>query len=112
MSRRLALTILCMILLFLSFFLLIQDASPPVFSMDIFNYSIVNFVKSVEFSKAPSSSTLIHFHGCCSFFSVVRMKHIMRTGSILDSVGDTHRILFFAQMAVSMEVNPRMEVTL
>ena len=80
--------------------------------MDILNSLISKFLTSVEFSKVPSSSTLICFHRCYSFFSVVRMKRMMRTGALLDAVGNTHSILVFAQTTVRMEVKPKIEVTL
>ena len=64
-SRRTSLTILCIIMLCISLFLLIQNEYPPVVSMDIFNSSTIKLVTFVEFSKAPSSSTLIFSHGCC-----------------------------------------------
>ena len=44
--------------------------------------------------------------------SVVRTKHMMRTGDNLDAVRHTHIVLVFAHMTVIMEVNPHMEVTL
>ena len=37
---------------------------------------------------------------------------MMRIGALLDIVGYPHRILVFAQTDVSIEVKPRMEVTL
>ena len=58
LSRRPDLAIFCMLLLCLLFFPLSQDASPPVFSMDIFNSSTSKFVTSVEFSKASSQSNI------------------------------------------------------
>ena len=91
---------------------MIPDASPPVVSMDILSSSISKFVTSVEFSKAIYSSTLISFHGCCSFLSIVKMNWMMQTGDLLDSVGNTHSILVFAQTTVSMGMNTRMETTL
>ena len=112
LSISTALTILWIIMLYLSFFPLIQYASTPVVSMHILNHSTSRLVKSINFSKAPSSSTLIFFHGCCSLFSIVRMKQMMLTGAHLDEVVNTHIIIFFAHTTVSMEVNPRMEVSL
>ena len=56
--------------------------------------------------------TLPHFHGCCSFFNFVIMKQMIWTEDRVDAVGNTHIILIFAQKIVSMEENPRMEVTL
>ena len=91
-----------MLLLCLSLFTSIQDASPPVVSMDILNSSVSKFVTSIDFSKAQYSSTLIRLRGCCSFFSVVRMKRMIRTGYLLDAVGNNHRIIFFAHMTVIM----------
>ena len=64
MSRRPDLAILCMLLLWLSFFSLIQDASQPVFSMDILNDSTSKLVTSVELTKGPFSSNLISLYGC------------------------------------------------
>ena len=95
-----------------SLFPLSQDASPPVVSMNIFNSSTNKFVTSVDFSNAISSSNLTSFHGCCSFISVIRTKQMMRTGALLDAVGNTHIILEFYQTNLSMDVKPRMEVTL
>ena len=99
-------------MLCISLFSLIPDALSPVVSMDIVNSSISKFVTYVEFSKALYSSTLTRFHGCFLFVSVVRMKWMMRTGNLLDAVGNTHSILVFLQNTVSMEVKSRMEVTL
>ena len=64
LSRRHAITILCMLLLCLLLFLLRQDESPPLVSMENFNSSTNKFVTSVEFDKAPSSPTLKCLHGC------------------------------------------------
>ena len=80
--------------------------------MDILNSSISKFVTSVEFLKAPFSPTLIRLNGCCSLLSVVRMKRIIRTGALLDAVGNTYIILVFAHTTMSMKVNPQTEVTL
>ena len=112
LSRMHALTMLWMILLFISFFPLRHDASPPVSSMDIFNSSTSRLVISVEFSTVPSSSTLTILHGCCSLFYVVRMKRMMWSGDRLDAVGNNHIILVFSQTTVIMELNPQMELAL
>ena len=80
--------------------------------MHILNYSTSKLVKYDDFAKAPYISTIIRLHGCCLFFSVVRMRQMMWTGDSLDAVGNNHIIIVFAQTTVSMEVNPRMEVTL
>ena len=101
-----------MILLCLSLFQLSHDASTPVVSMGIFNSSTINLVTYVEFSKALSSSTLTRLHGCCSFFNLVRMNQMMRTGDRFDAVGNTRSNIVFSQTIVSMEVNTWMEVTL
>ena len=79
--------------------------------MDILNSSISKFVTSIEFSKAPSSSTLILLHGCCSLLSAVRMKQMMQIGGILDAVGNTHINIVFEQTTMSMEEKPWIEVT-
>ena len=100
-----------MILLCISLFLLRKDAFPPVVYMDILNSSTSKFVISVESSNALSSSNLTRLHGCCSFISVVRMKRMLRTCALLDAVGNTHRIIVFVQTNMSLEVNPRVEVT-
>ena len=94
--------ILWMLLLCVSFFPLSHDASPPVVSMDILNSSISKFVTYVDFSKAPSSSTLTWFHDYCSFFNVFRMKWMMWTGDRLDSVWNTHGVLVFSKTTVIM----------
>ena len=112
MSIRPVLTILCVLLLCLSFFLLRQYSSPPVVSVEFFILSTIKFVKSVEFYKAPYSLTLIRLHGCCSFFSVVRMKKMMRTWDLLDVVGNTHSIIVSAHTTEIMEVKTWMEVAL
>ena len=101
-----------MLMLCLSFFPLIQYASPPVVSMDILSPSISKFATYVEFAKAQSSLTLARLHVCCSLFRVVGMKLMVQTGDILDVVWNTHSILVFAQTNVIMEVNPRIEVML
>ena len=54
LSRRPTLTMLWMILLCLSFFTLIHDASLPVVSMEMLKSSTRSLVTSVEFYKAPS----------------------------------------------------------
>ena len=112
LSRGHDINILHMLLLCISSFKFIQYVSLPVVSTDILNSSISKLVTSVEFFKAPSSSTLTRLHGCCSLLSVFRKKRMMRTGACLDTVGNTHIILVFSHMTVSMEVNPWMEVTL
>ena len=80
--------------------------------MDTLNSSTSKFVTSVDFANALSSSTLTCLRGCCSSMSIVRMKRMMRTGTILGAVGNNHSILVFSKTAVIMEVKPRMEVTL
>ena len=111
LPRRPYLTILCMLLLCLSLFPLIQDASPPVVSMDILNSSTSKLVTSIDSANALSLSTLIRLDECCPLLSVVRTKRMMRTGAILDAVGNTHIIIVFAQATVRMEANTRTEVT-
>ena len=101
-----------MLLLCPSLFPLILDALPPVVSVDILNLSTSKFVTYVEFSNALSSSTLTRFHGYCLFISVVSMKRMMRIYAILDAVVNTHSIIVFVHMTVSMEVIPLMEVML
>ena len=101
-----------MLLLCLLLFLLRQDESPPLVSMENFNSSTNKFVTYVEFDKAPSSSTLTRLHGCCSLFSVISMEHIMRKGDCLDAVGNKYSLIVFSQTTVIMDVYPRMEVTL
>ena len=54
---------LCIILLFCLFFTLSYEVYPTVVSMDILNSSTRKLVTSVEFSKAPYSSTLTRLHG-------------------------------------------------
>ena len=112
MSRRADLNMLGMIILCVSLFPLSRDASPPVDSMDVLNLPTSKLVKSIEFSKASSSSALTRFHGCCLFLNIVSMKHMMWTGDFLDAVCNTHIILLFSKTKVRMEVGPRMEVTL
>ena len=80
--------------------------------MDILNLSTSKLVTSIEFSKSPSSSNIIRFHGWCSFFNVVRMKRTMQKGYNLDAVGNTRSIIVFSHKTVSMEVNPWREVIL
>ena len=80
--------------------------------MDILNSSTSKLVTSVDFSKAPYLSTLTRLHGCCSLLAVIRMKRMIHTGDFLDAVGNIHSIIFFAQTAVSMEMNPQIEFTL
>ena len=99
-------------MLYLSLSLLGQDASPPVVSMDVLNSSTSKFVTSVEFDHVLSSSTLTILNCCCSFISVFIMKRIILTGALLDAVGNTHSIIVFVHMTVSMEVIPLMEVML
>ena len=101
-----------MILFCLSLFTLSQYASPPVFYMYILNYSTSKLVTSVEFTKAPSLSNLINFHGCFSFFSFVRMMRIMRKWDSLGAVGNIYSIPVFARTEASTEANPQMEVKL
>ena len=47
----------------ISFLPMIQDAPPPVISMNILNDSISKFVSYVEFAKALYLSTLTRLHG-------------------------------------------------
>ena len=112
LSRMTYLTILCMILLYIPLLPLVQYASPQVGSMDTLNYSISKFVTYVDFSKALYSSTITRLNGCCSLFSVVRMKLMMQTGALLDAVGNNHIIIVFAQTTVRMEVKPQTKVML
>ena len=111
MPRRPDLIILCMFLFYISLFPLIQDASPPVVSIYIWNYSTSKLVTSFEVTKATSSSTITTLIGCCSFFSVVKMHWMTRTWNRLDSVCNNHTIIFFAQTIVIIEVNTWTEVT-
>ena len=111
LSRRPDLTMLWTLLLYLSFFTLVHDTSPPVVYIDFLNSSASKLVTSVDFSKAPSSSTLTCLHGCCSLLNVTGMKRVVHTRYCFDSVGNTHSVLIFSQKTVSMEVNPWMEVT-
>ena len=97
-SRRTYLNMLWIIMLCISFFPSSRDAPPLVVYMNILNSSTSKLVTSIEFSKARYSSTLTIFHGCCSSLNFVRTKRMMRTGAHL--------------YEVSMEANPRMEVTL
>ena len=96
LSKRPVLAILCILMFRLSLFPFIQDTSPQVVSMDIFNYSTSKLVTSAEFYKAPSSLTLTRFHGCCSFFSVVRMEFMLRIVDHLDTLVNNHIILVFS----------------
>ena len=43
---------------------------------------------------------------------VVNSEVLMRKGALLGAVGNTHSILVFLKTTVSMEVKPRIEVTL
>ena len=65
LSRKPDHTMLCMLLLCLLFLPLSHDASLPVVSTDILNSYTSKLVKSIEFSKSLSSSTLIRLHGWC-----------------------------------------------
>ena len=112
LSRSPSLTIFWMLILCLLFLPLSQDASPPVVSMDILNSSTSKFVTYVEFFNAIYSSNIIRLHGCFLFSSVVRIYWMVRTGALVDAVGNTHSILVFAQTNVSMQLKPRMEMTL
>ena len=80
--------------------------------MEMLNSSTRKLVTSVEISNMPYLSNLTCLHGCCLFFNVVRMDRMMRERASLDSVGDTHSIIVFVKTKVSMEVIPRMKVTL
>ena len=74
--------------------------------------SRIRLVKSVDFSQAPSSSNLTRLHGCCSLVNSVIMKRMMQTVVRLGELGNTHSGIVFVHKTVSMEVNPRMKVTL
>ena len=80
--------------------------------LNFFLVELSKFLTSVEFSSSLSTSTLPCFHGCCSFISVFRTKRMMRTCALFGAVVNTHRIIVFPQTTVSMEVKPRMELTL
>ena len=58
-------TVLYIILLCISLFTLRQDGPPPVFFIDILNYSTSMLVTYIELFKATSSPTIIRLHGCC-----------------------------------------------
>ena len=79
--------------------------------MDILKSLTSKFVTSVDFANTISSIIIIRLHVCCSFIGVFRMNIMMQTGALLDEFRKTHRIIFFAQKTVNMEVKPRMEVT-
>ena len=66
----------------------------------------------VDFSKALYSSTITRLNGCCSLFSIVRMKLMMQTGALLNAVGNNHIIIVFAQTTVRMEVKSQTKVML
>ena len=76
--------------------------------MDILKSSTSNFLTSLQFANALSSSTRMSLHGCCSFISVVLIKQMMWIGALLNAVGNNHSILVFAQTTMSMEVKPCM----
>ena len=65
---------------------------------------------SVEFSKEKSSSTITRFHGCCSLFNVVIIKQIMWKGYCSYALGNTHKMIVFAQETVIIEVNTWIEL--
>ena len=46
------------------------------------------------------------------YSNVVRMNQIIHTGALLEAVGNPYSIIVFANTTVSMEVKPRIEVTL
>ena len=104
LSIRTSITMVLMLLLCISFFLLIHDDSPPVFPTKIMKSSTKWLLTSIYFTNAPSSSTLTCFNGCCLFLYVVRIKRMIRTGDRLDAVGKTHIILIFLLNTVRMYV--------
>ena len=93
-------------MLFISFFLLTHDSSPPVFFMAMLNTSRRRLVTYVEFSKAPSLTTITCLHSFFSYFDVVSMKWIVTTWGLLDEVGNPHRIIYFEHTTVWIEVKP------
>ena len=103
---------LCMIMLCLSLFTLINQESPQVVSMDILNFSTRILVTSVDLYKASYSSTLTCLHGWFSFFNFVRINWIILTGDHLYAAGNIHRIILFAHTKEITEAKPWMEVIL
>ena len=87
---------LCMLLMCGYLFILIHEAYSPVVSVVIINYSTRMLVTSVEFSKAPSSSTLICLNGWFSFFNFVKMNRTIMNGSCLNEAGNIYILLVFA----------------
>ena len=84
-----------MLLLCTYLFMLSHYASPLVVYMEMLKSSTRRLETSVDFSKAPYSSTLTHFHVCCSVFNVVSMKRMMHTVDFFVALVNTHSILVF-----------------
>ena len=101
-----------MILLCHSLFLLIHEASPLVFSMDILNLSTRRLVAYIQFSKAPSSSTLTYINGRFLFFTVGSNNLIIIIEGYLDEVGNIYIILIFSHTTFRMKLNTFLRVTL
>ena len=72
----------------------------------------IRLVTSVDFKKAPSSSTLTCLRGYFSFFNFVRMNKIIQIGDLLGTVGNVHIIIIFAHTKMIIDIKPWIEVTL
>ena len=80
LSIRPALTVLKILLVCILLFPLTHEESPPVVTISDLESSNIGFLSSIDFSKAPSSLTLVLMRVWCLFLDVVRMKQMMCTG--------------------------------
>ena len=67
-------------------------------------------VLSINFSRYPSSPTLIFLHGHRLLFNAVSMKPVIITGTLLDVVGNIQRIIVFLNTIVSIDMKPQIKV--
>ena len=82
LSRIPSIIMVWILMLCISFLLLIHDMSPPVVSMVGLSSSTRILVTSVEFSKAPSRSTLTRLYGF--FYSLILWRQIKWCGQGVD----------------------------
>ena len=94
-SRIPDLIMFCKILLWGSFFTLGNDASPPVFLVDILKLSTRILVTSSDFYQVSYSSTLTHLHGwfCSSIFLRWIKKFLL--GLVWMCLGISRALLYF-----------------
>ena len=100
----------CIIMLRYLFSPLSHDESPLVIYRDILDSSANRSVISVDFSRAPLSSTLIRLHGFLSQFNFVRMKSMILNVSHAGAVWKIQSSIVLVHTTVIIAVKPQMEL--